>query len=94
MIRSVLDTNALVAGAIAESGTLARLIDAWRAGVFNVIVSVPILQEVERALEKPYFTQRLTLPQRAGFLALLGRQAHVTEQPSAWRESRLIPRTI
>jgi putative PIN family toxin of toxin-antitoxin system len=78
VITAVLDTNTLASGAIAETGTLARIIEAWRTGTFTVIVSLPILRELERTLRKPYFTQRLTSTQRAGFLTLLERQAQLT----------------
>jgi predicted nucleic acid-binding protein len=55
VIRAVLDTNALASGAVASSGTLAMLIDAWQNGDFSVIISFAILHELERTLSKPYF---------------------------------------
>ena len=78
MITAVLDTNILASGVIAERGTLAVIIDAWRAGAFTVVISSPILLELERTLEKRYFTQRLTSSQRAGILSVLTRQSLVT----------------
>jgi predicted nucleic acid-binding protein len=57
---AVLDTSALASGVIAERSTLATIVDAWRAGAFTDVVSSPILEELERTLEKSYFAQRLT----------------------------------
>jgi putative PIN family toxin of toxin-antitoxin system len=78
MTRVVLDTNALASGSIAFQGTLASIIDAWRSGEFSLFVSPPILAELERTLEKPYFRQRLTVEQSSRFLVLLRRGATVS----------------
>lgn len=78
MITAVLDTNTLASGAIARTGTLALIIDDWRAGIFTVIVSLPIMRELERTLNKPYFAVRLTSAQRDVFLIGLERQAQTT----------------
>jgi putative PIN family toxin of toxin-antitoxin system len=53
-MKVVLDTNILASGAISATGTLSRVIDAWRSGQFKVIVSTPILDELERTFQKPY----------------------------------------
>ncbi len=78
MTRVVLDTNALASGAIAFQGTLASIIDAWRSGEFGLFVSPPILAELERTLEKPYFRQRLTAEQSSRFIVLLSRAATIS----------------
>jgi putative PIN family toxin of toxin-antitoxin system len=77
VIAVVLDTNILASGAIARVGTLSKIIDDWRAGIFTVIVSFPILDELERTLRKPYFADRLSTAQKEGFLLLLERQAEL-----------------
>lgn len=59
MLTVVLDTNVLASGAVAKSGTMTRIVDAWQDGVFRVIISTRIYQELTRTLEKPYFVQRL-----------------------------------
>jgi putative PIN family toxin of toxin-antitoxin system len=78
MSRVVLDTNILASGAIASRGTLVRIMDAWHNGDFSLIVSLPILAELERAFEKPYFRQRLTAEQCSRFTTLLRRRATFT----------------
>jgi len=36
MLRVVLDTNALASGAIANEGTMKRLMDAWQADAYQL----------------------------------------------------------
>jgi putative PIN family toxin of toxin-antitoxin system len=74
----VLDTNIPVSGAISAAGTVSRIIDAWRSGQFKVIVSAPILDELERTFQKPYFRRYLAKKQSARFLLLLQRRATVS----------------
>jgi uncharacterized protein len=78
MTRVVLDANTLASGAITTTGTLASIIDAWRNGKYTVIVSEPILLELERTLQKPYFQLRLTNEQSSRFIMLLRKQATIS----------------
>lgn len=64
MIRAVLDTNVLAAGLITAGGTPGRVLDRWTMGAFELVVSPPILVELERTLAKPYFRNRLE-PEKA-----------------------------
>jgi putative PIN family toxin of toxin-antitoxin system len=77
-MKVVLDTNILASGAISATGTLSTIMDAWRSGQFQVIVSVPILAELERTLQKPYFHHYLTVKQSSRFQKLLQKQAIVS----------------
>jgi uncharacterized protein len=77
-MKVVLDTNILASGAISATGTLSTIMDAWRSGQFQVIVSVPILAELERTLQKPYFYHYLTAKQSSHFQKLLQKQATVS----------------
>jgi putative PIN family toxin of toxin-antitoxin system len=78
MSRVVLDANMLASGAIAATGTLSRIMDAWRSGKFSVIVSAPILEELERTFQKPYFRRHLTDKQSSRFIMLLQRRATIS----------------
>jgi len=70
VIRAVLDTNTLASGIVAAGGTIAVVIDAWLVrGLYSVVLSPEILDELERTLRKPYFTQRQTASDIAGYLA-------------------------
>jgi putative PIN family toxin of toxin-antitoxin system len=75
VIRVVLDTNVLVSAVRAESGPLAVIREGWLSGRFQVYVSEPVLDEVERTLTKPYFAERLGPERTNRFLSLLRRTA-------------------
>jgi putative PIN family toxin of toxin-antitoxin system len=77
-MKVVLDTNILASGAISVHGTLSAIVDAWRHGTFKVIVSLPILDELDRTFQKPYFRRYLTKKQSARFLLLLRKRATVS----------------
>jgi putative PIN family toxin of toxin-antitoxin system len=77
-MKVVLDTNILASGAISAAGTLSTIVDAWRSGQVKVIVSAPILEELERTLQKPYFRRYLTATQSSRFLKLLQKRATVS----------------
>jgi uncharacterized protein len=79
MRKVVLDTNILASGAISATGTLSRIIGAWRSGQFRVIVSAPILDELERTFQKPYFRRYLPDKQSSRFLQLLRKLATVSK---------------
>ena len=77
-MKVVLDTNILASGAISAAGTVSKILDEWRSSQFRVIVSAPILAELERTLQKPYFRRYLTEKQSSRFLKLLQRRASVS----------------
>ena len=83
MIRAVLDTNVLASGAIAATGPLAVIIDAWNHYELQVMLSSWIFQELARALSKPYFTAQLDAQAIADYLAFVRTRAHfVAVQPA------------
>lgn len=71
----VLDANVLVSGIPAKSGTLASLIDLWRAKEFEVVISQHIIDEVRRAWTKPYWRTHLSHSQVERALRLIQRNA-------------------
>lgn len=71
MISAVLDANILASGSLASRGTIAQLIEAFLANQYQVALSQPILHELQRALAKPYFAQRLPVERRERYLALV-----------------------
>jgi putative PIN family toxin of toxin-antitoxin system len=80
MITAVLDTNVIAAGLVGltdpanKPGSLLR---AWQAGRYRLVVSEPLLAEVERSLHKSYFQRRFTPDQIDANLAALRRQSIV-----------------
>lgn len=81
MIAAVLDTNVLVSGIVGQRRRPltppAAVVAAWRAGMFDLILSVDILTEVERTLQKPYFAQRISHNQRLRLLTVLRRRSRI-----------------
>lgn len=53
MLRVVLDTNVIISGAITDHGAPFHILKNWENGDFILIVSEPILQEVERVFHYP-----------------------------------------
>lgn len=53
MLRAVLDTNIIVSGTISSSGAPFETLEAWRNRKFMLVISRPILQEVERVFAYP-----------------------------------------
>jgi putative PIN family toxin of toxin-antitoxin system len=81
MILAAVDTNVLASGAVRSRRDVApvQFIDAWRAGLFTMVVSDYLLDvELPRTLAKPYFTQRLTQTDVDQFLFLLRTETVVT----------------
>jgi len=80
MIVAVFDTNVLasaIVGVLQATGTLGRLYRAWTAGAFVLLLSEPILAELDRTLRKPYFQRVLAETEVATALAALRRDARV-----------------
>ena len=55
MTRVVLDTNVLASGLLSTGGAPSLLLALWEARRFELVVSLPILDELESTLSKPYF---------------------------------------
>lgn len=68
MIFAVFDTTILAACAMASSGPLATLVQAWSHGDVRVVVSSHILGELDRALNNDYFVSRLGANRRQAYL--------------------------
>ena len=49
----LLDTNVWVSAFINPHGLPARLRDAWMVGQFDVVVSIPLLEEIADVLTRP-----------------------------------------
>lgn len=57
-MRVVLDTNVLVSAALIAGGQEARILRAWRAGTFELVVSPAILEEIGRVLTEARIRRR------------------------------------
>ena len=81
-MRAVLDANVLISAILSPRGTPARLVLAWQAGAFDLVVSPLLLAEVRRALAYPKL-ERLVPPADAdAFVDWLSRSAKLAVDPS------------
>jgi putative PIN family toxin of toxin-antitoxin system len=78
-MRVVLDVNVLVSAAISAGGSPGKILDLWEHDQFDLAVSRPILEELERVIHYPRIQQNYELPEEyvEKFLGLIGNQAIV-----------------
>jgi putative PIN family toxin of toxin-antitoxin system len=58
MIRVVLDANVFVSAALSPNGIPAKILTAWRAEQFQLVISRAILEETDRVLHYPKILKR------------------------------------
>jgi len=79
-MRVVVDTNTLASGALGHDGSPpTAVVDAWREGLFTLVVSLDIMVELARTLAKPYFATRLDPEIVVAFLQLVTRASESVE---------------
>lgn len=74
MSSAILDTNVLasgISGFALPTRAPARLLHAWLAGSFPLVLSEPLLAELATAMSKPYFQQRVSADQITRLVSLL-----------------------
>lgn len=76
-MRAVLDANVLISAALSSRGTPARLLLAWQAGAFELVVSPALLAELRRALAYPKLARLVPPADADAFAAWLGRTAEL-----------------
>lgn len=77
MISAVLDTNILASGTVSSLNPPGQILDAWHAGQFELVTSEPILNELKRTFQKPYFQKQVNTKQVNDFIDLLRNEAFV-----------------
>jgi uncharacterized protein len=82
-LRAVLDPNVLISALLTPAGAPARVLLAWLEGAFELVVSPLLLAELERALAYPKIAERVEPAEAAELIALLHRQADVSNDPLA-----------
>src|SRR5437870_13626264 len=70
-MRALLDANVLVAALLSRDGPPAQLLGKWLAGEFELIVSGKLVAELETAIARPKFRDRVGAIDAATFLELL-----------------------
>lgn len=65
LLRVVVDTNVFVSGAISKVGLPHRLLLAWRAGTFTVLLSEAQRAEIDDVLRRPAIADKYGLTSQA-----------------------------
>jgi putative PIN family toxin of toxin-antitoxin system len=79
MTRVVLDANVLAPAFANPTASAGRLLYLWQAGAFELITSGPILAELRRTYQDPYYARRLTTDLVEAAIALLEAEAQMVE---------------
>ena len=74
----VLDANVLAPGFVGAASASVRLIELWRAGGYELVVSEQVLGELKRAHADPYYRTRVSPERAERILALLRTDARLT----------------
>ena len=77
MLTAVLDSQIILRGASSRTSSItAKIYAAWNAGPFTLLLSEPILAEVEDVLVRPEVLRKLGITpiEAAAPIELLGRQ--------------------
>jgi uncharacterized protein len=84
-VKVVLDTNVVLSGLILPESVPGRIVRAWRAAQFELVLSEPMLDEIGRVLAYSKIERRLKWDQEtiSRFLLLLQFKANVVDISSA-----------
>jgi hypothetical protein len=80
-VRAVLDANVLISAILSPRGNSARLLIAWRAGAFDLLVSPALLAELARALAYPKLVRLIPPADAEAFVAWIARSAVLAADP-------------
>lgn len=61
MLRVVLDTNVFVSSMLVKAGIPAQVLDAWRAGRFELVISPSIVAEIRAVLAYPRIRRKYAI---------------------------------
>lgn len=81
MLRVVLDPGVLISALISRSGAPAQLIRQWHQGLFDLVVSAELLNELSRALSREKFRRYVTKPEAMRFVVWLRHAGELVEDP-------------
>jgi putative PIN family toxin of toxin-antitoxin system len=80
-VRAILDTNVLISAILSPRGSPARLLLAWEAGAFELVVSPALLAELARALAYPKLARLIPPTDADAFVAWIARSAVLAADP-------------
>jgi hypothetical protein len=59
VLKAVLDTNLFISALLTAKGNPAKILNRWKAGSFDLVISLPILKEIKRVILYPKIRKRL-----------------------------------
>ncbi len=80
-MRAILDTNVLISAILSRRGSPARLVLAWQAGAFELVVSPALLAELARALAYPKIARLVPSADAEAYVAWIARSAVLAADP-------------
>ncbi len=80
-MRAILDANVLISAILSPRGSPARLLLAWQAGAFELVVSPALLAELARALAYPKLARLVPPADADAFVAWIARSAVLAADP-------------
>jgi uncharacterized protein len=83
VLRAVLDPGVLVSAFLVADGPPGRILDRWREGELELVVSDTLLVELEDVLLRPRFAGRVDERDATAYVAGIRRAALVFEDPPA-----------
>jgi len=81
-VRAVLDANVLISATLSPRGAPARLLQAWQAGAFELVVSPSLLTELRRAFAYPKLRRLVPPADAEAFVAWLSSSADLVADPA------------
>ena len=80
-MRVVLDANVFISAVISSQGNPAEILRLWERGKFDLVVSAPLLEELERVIHYPRIQKRYNPSEEyvQRFLRLISNMAIIVE---------------
>lgn len=78
-MRVVLDPNVLISAIISEKGAPAELLERWRGGEFELVVSKELIAELSRAPSYPKLRKLVSEAEAAAFVDLIETSGSMTD---------------
>jgi uncharacterized protein len=85
VLRVVLDPGVLVFAVLTDSGPPAEILDRWREGEFDLVVSPKLLHELEDVLLRPKFRDVASEDEARAYVEALAREGILVRDPEEVR---------
>ena len=82
-MRAVLDPTVIISATLSPGGSTGRLFQYWLDGAYDLVVSPPLLDELERALGYSKLRDRVPTNEAKDLLELLSRAGLATDDPQS-----------